>query len=87
MFDSLKDDDSPVKKTVAKRKLGPKPSSAKRTKVVISDSDDSDDIKVFTTTFNHLKLYLNVMYFCLQVTKKKKNNISSDEDFSDSDFN
>lgn len=41
----ISDDDSPVKKPMPKRKLGPKPTAqkptAKRTKVAMSDSDSS----------------------------------------------
>lgn len=46
LFDSLKEDDSPAKKPVGKRKLGAKPEvvkapSAKRPKKQAYDSDDS----------------------------------------------
>lgn len=46
LFDSLKEDDSPAKKPVGKRKLGAKPEvvkapSAKRSKKSAYDSDDS----------------------------------------------
>lgn len=43
MFDSLKEEDSPVKKAVSKRKLAAKPAPAKRTKTAIVDSDSDSD--------------------------------------------
>lgn len=52
MFDSLKsEDESPIKKPpVVKRKLGAKPqvvkAPSKRTKKLVSDSDDSSPVKV-----------------------------------------
>lgn len=82
MFDSLKEDDSPVKKPpTTKRKLGPKADAtkpaAKRSKKQVISDDDSDDFapKVSYTTNNYSPSstnYILFIYFSSQNLRNEK---------------